>query len=148
MPRGDDTVRLLVFRLGAEQFGVELSAVREVVDGPAIRPLPDASDRVLGVIAVREALVTVYDPRSVLGVGDAATGAVLLCECDGGLVGVGVDDVIDTVDVTEPGVQHAPGVDADGVLRGVVLRGRSLIGVLDAHALLMELGIARGLIRS
>lgn len=139
----DGTERLLVFRMGREWFAVALGAVHEVIDPPALQPVPDASAKMLGVASLRGELVPVFDAAPILQVRGAAPAAVLLFTRDGKRVGLAVDDVHDAISVDESELLDAPGTDAsDGVLDGVVRRGNDLIAVLDAGALI-EAAMAR-----
>jgi chemotaxis signal transduction protein len=132
----DGTERLLVFRVGAERFALTLSAVDEVVDAPAIRPLPDAAHRVLGIATIRGVLVPIYDPRPLLNVAGAVNDAALLFARGSQRIGVAVGGVHDTIVVEPTEVRPAPGAEvSDKLLLGVVRRGRDLIAILDAGAL-------------
>jgi purine-binding chemotaxis protein CheW len=133
----DGPERLLVFRVGAERFAVTLSAVDEVVDAPEVRPLPDTAERMMGIAAIRGALVTIYDPRPLLNVTGAVDDAALLFVRGGGRIGLAVGGVYDTVLVDPTEVRPAPGAEvSDKLLIGVVRRNRELIAILDAGALL------------
>ncbi len=146
---GDGDSRLLVFRLGAELFGVELGTVSEVVDAPPVRPVPDAPATMLGVAALRDGLIPILDPRGALNLhgsaspspdGRRGSGAALVFDVGGRRVGLAVDDVVDVMTLERGALRHAPGVDAgDRILRGVLRRNTDLIGVLDAPALLTAL---------
>jgi purine-binding chemotaxis protein CheW len=141
----DGAARLLVFRVGAERFGVELQAIDEVIDAPAVQSIPDAPATVLGVATIRGELITVYDLRTLLSVqgrldeaGDGA-GAALLFARDDRRVGLAIDDVYDAIRIEDGDLLKAPGGGAaasDGILIGLVRRAGDLIGILDANALL------------
>ena len=135
----DGAERLLVFRVGAERFGVSLGAVREVVDSPDVRRLPDAAPSLLGVATVRGELVPLYDARMILDVGSAsvAPGAALLFVFEGRRLALAIDDVFDPVLVEEQELRPMPGAGAaDVIIRGLVRRGDDLVAVLDDAALL------------
>jgi purine-binding chemotaxis protein CheW len=133
----DGSARLLVFRVGPERFAVSLESVDEVIDAPAVQRVPDSPSAVLGVYALRGALVTVYDPRPLLNVDAALGGAALLFRRDGRRVALAIDDVFDAITVDEGELRPAPGATAaDGILLGVLRRGTDLVAVLDANALL------------
>lgn len=145
----DGAERLLVFRLGAERFGIALAQVDEVIDTPAANAIPDAHPGVIGVATVRGELVRLYDPSPVLRVGgDAERGAALLFRRGSRRIGLVVDDVQDALMVDETEIREVRGSDeSDGVLLGVVRRGRDLIAVLDTSALLdatIEGGVSQG----
>jgi purine-binding chemotaxis protein CheW len=133
----DGAERLLVFRVGAERFAVPLAGVDEVIDGPAVQPLPDAGEHLLGIATVRGELVSVYDPRPLLRVDGAVTGAALLFARGERRVALAIDDVYDAITIEPDEVLPARAIgSADGVLVGLVRRGTDLIAVLDTDALL------------
>jgi len=135
----DGLERLLVFRVGEERFGVALSAVREVVDSPAVSRVPDAAPSLLGVAMVRDELVPVYDSRVLLDVGQASDspGAALLFSVDDRRVALAIDDVFDPILVEERELRPMPGAGAkDTIIRGLVRRDGDLVAVLDEAALL------------
>jgi len=135
----DGAERLLVFRVGEERFGVALSAVREVIDSPAVSRVPDAAPSLLGVAMVRDELVPVYDSRVLLDVGQASDspGAALLFSVDERRVALAIDDVFDPILVEERELRPMPGAGAkDTNIRGLVRRDGDLVAVLDEGALL------------
>jgi len=145
----DGGERLLVFRVGAERFGVALAAVREIVDSPVVRRLPDAAPSLLGIATVRGELVPLYDGRVVFEVEAASdgstTGAALLFSVEGRCVALAIDDVFDPVLVEEQELRPMPGAGADVMIRGLVRRGGDLVAVLDDAVLLdTMLAIASG----
>jgi purine-binding chemotaxis protein CheW len=143
----DGSARLLVFRVGAERFAVDLRSVDEVIDTPAYQPIPDAPETVHGVATVRGELITLYDLRPVLHVGGRTHGTTLLFARNGRRLAVAVDDVYDATMVTEDEVLSAPSggaSSADGVLVGLIRRDGELIALLDADALLAAVAAGDG----
>lgn len=133
----DAPSRLLVFRVGAELFGVVLSAVREVVDAPEVRAIPDAPAAVLGVTSLHGQIVTVFDAHPLLRVGAGHCGAALIFDRGDRQLAIGVSDVLDTLDVGPHQMRTISGMDtSDGVLQGVVRRDRDLVAVVNADALI------------
>ena len=143
----DGPERLLVFRVGAERFAVQLSAVDEVVDAPQVRPLPDTAQRVMGVATIRGALVTIYDPRPLLHVAGTVDDAALLFVRGDTRVGLVVGGVYDTVLVEQAEMRAAPSAEvSEKLLLGVVRRDRDLIAILDAGVLLdAAVGVAEAM---
>ena len=143
----DGSARLLVFRVGAERFAIDLPAVDEVIDAPGVQPIPDAPPTVLGVTTVRGELVTLYDPRPILRVDGALDGAALLFMHQGRRVALAIDDVYEALTIAETDVLSVPGGGADasdGVLVGLVRRDGQLIALLDATALLAAVAAGDG----
>jgi purine-binding chemotaxis protein CheW len=133
----DNRMRVLVFRMGHERFGIPLSDVHEVLDAQPIQKVPDASGAVLGVTSIRGALTTVYDVRSLLSAGGAADGALLVFNRDDRRIAVAIDDVFDATVVEASELLAVPRRAAsDGLLIGMLRRGSDLVAVLDTDALL------------
>lgn len=132
-------VELLVFRVAGELFAVELSAVEEAMDCPPSRALPEMPASMRGVFMLRQAPVALYAPNSLLGLEphEAQTVLVFRPGANGRRTALAIDDVDDVLVHDLAALRDAPGTDAaDGILVGVARRGRDLIGLLDAEALL------------
>src|SRR6185312_12239552 len=63
---------VLVFRLGADRYGIPVSSVREVLPQAQIAPIPGAPATVAGLIQVRGEIRPVYDLRQRLQMPPAA----------------------------------------------------------------------------
>ena len=131
----DGPERLILFRVGGEQFALPMSDVDEVIDAPVIQHLPDAGPATLGIAGVRGVFVTVYDARPILCVDGGTMGAALLFVRDDRRVGLAIDDVFDPLTVGQEELRPVPGA-SDGIVIGLVRRGSQLVAVLDTQALL------------
>jgi len=66
--RGDDDTQVVIFRLGAEEFGVPIMSVQEIVRVPdTLTRVPRTPPFVEGVINLRGTVLPVIDQRSRLG---------------------------------------------------------------------------------
>jgi len=147
-----ERVEYLTFRLGAEEYGVEIDRVREVMRSPPITEVPRAPQSVLGVITVRGEVVAVFDPRTRLGLppsADAGTGRVVIVDDGGGPCGLLVDGVSSVVRLPRGSIEPCPqgigGQSAD-CLAGIGRDEDRLFTLLDLGALLKprRAGEARG----
>ncbi|HJU65623.1 MAG TPA: chemotaxis protein CheW [Gemmatimonadaceae bacterium] len=136
LAEGTGTVELLLFRVGSEFFGLDLAAVEEAVELPAVHAVPEAPGELLGVFHLRDRLVPVYSTVGVMGVSPAADASVALVMRAGDRrIGLAVDDVEDVLSLDVSTVQRSPVPDADNVLMGVALHHDTLVSLLDAAAL-------------
>ena len=120
---------LLVFRVGKERFGVELSAVEEVIDLPVIHHVPEMPPAFLGVISVRGLLTPAYSPHAVLGLPLASGEAALIFRRGRTRAGIVIVDL--------GALRGAPGLDeSGGVVLGVVRHADALLALVDADALI------------
>jgi purine-binding chemotaxis protein CheW len=62
-PHAENAVTLLVFQIGESRYGVDITAVSEIVRAVLVSPLPGAPPVVEGIIDVRGRVVPVYDLR-------------------------------------------------------------------------------------
>ena len=131
------TVDLLLFRVGAELFGVELAAVEEAIDLPPVRHIPEMPPAMLGVISVRNVLTSVFSPERALGVPLATTASALIFRRGRGRLGIACDDVDDVHSLDLAHLRDAPGTEtAGGVLLGVLRHQNALLALVDAEALI------------
>lgn len=129
---------LLVFRLGAERFAVDLQSVDETVEEPRVQVLPESGWTLRGVFSHGGHLLPLYDAARVLGVPDPARalGAALVMRAGGRRIGLAVADVEDVLSVEFTQMREVPeGAWADDILLGLLVRDRQVIAVLDARAL-------------
>lgn len=128
---------LLMFRVGGERFAVELILVDEVVDLPVIHHVPEMPPAMLGVVTVRGSLTPVYSPQHALGLTLARRDAVLIFRHGAHRVGILIDDVDDAITVDMAELREKPaGEVGDNVLVGVIRLESTLVGIVDAAALI------------
>lgn len=58
---------LLLFRVGDEQYGLELEALQEVADNPPLYPVPQGGDFLLGAINLHGRILPVIDLPALFG---------------------------------------------------------------------------------
>ena len=95
--RDQDAVGALSFRLGDERFALPVNEVASVVPFGAPTPVPGASPALIGVMAIKGEVHTVFNLARLLGLpevaGDPAGGYVLLLRLSDARVGVAVTQV-------------------------------------------------------
>ena len=90
--------KILVFRLGAERYGLPLECVRELQRVPAVTPVPRLPAFVAGVANLRGNVIGLIDLRAVVGASPApvetsAARRMMVVSVDGLTAGVLVDRV-------------------------------------------------------
>jgi purine-binding chemotaxis protein CheW len=103
--------QLVVFRLGTEEFGVDISQVREIIRVGDITRIPGSPRYVDGVINLRGQVTTVVNLRNRLGLdGKAMDGnaRIMILEVDKNIVGVIVDSVTEVKNLTRPQIETLP----------------------------------------
>ena len=134
----EETKQLIIFKLGDEEFGVDILQVREIekLDQDVTR-VPKAPSFVEGVINLRGEIVPIVDLRKrfslVLKPVNSET-RVIIVETNDNLVGMMVDSVVEVMKVNVSAIEAAPqitkGVDAY-FLNGVAKVDERLIILLN-----------------
>jgi purine-binding chemotaxis protein CheW len=129
-------VQLLLVDIGGALYGLDASAVREIVPMRQATRLPGAPAHVSGLINLRGQIVTVVDLVRLLAARDAGSenGSTVVIESKGRLLGVSVDDVHDVQFVGAPEIGALPREQlGSGLVRGVGHFGDAVVIVLDVH---------------
>jgi chemotaxis signal transduction protein len=133
------TAAFLVVRSGGERYGMDLAAVREVVEVTAPKPVPTRSAALRGVMPLRERHVSLVHLGALLAgtaPPDARGETAVVVMLGAAAVAVEVDDVEEVVDRGATQVTGPTAAWAAGVWRV----GGELVTVLDLGALAERLG--------
>ncbi|MEE8168831.1 MAG: chemotaxis protein CheW [Candidatus Hydrothermarchaeales archaeon] len=141
----DGEVQLVVFDLGNEEFGAEISQVREIIKMAKITRMPRAPEFVDGVINLRGKIITVINlsKRFDLSIGERGEGTrIVVIEVGDTTMGMVVDSVtevlrIDAADIEPPSSVMMGGIDA-AYLQGVGKLGDRLLILLDLGKIFTE----------
>jgi purine-binding chemotaxis protein CheW len=133
----EELTQLVVFRLGTEEFGVEILEVQEIILLSPITRVPKAPEFVEGVINLRGEIIPVVDLRKRFGLSTGELGSdarVVVVDVNDNLVGMIVDEVTQPLSLPTGQIQPPPplagGVDAT-YLRGVGKLEDRLIVILN-----------------
>jgi purine-binding chemotaxis protein CheW len=133
----------LMFVVGGELFGIELTGIKEILSPPPITPVPRSSREILGVCSVRGLLVTVLCLRRKLRLAEMATGRrsriLLTTSQSGETMGLLVDEVRQVVRLQASEIEAAAGTlgsDASEHVVGVARPPGSFVVLLDLRAIL------------
>lgn len=103
----------LTFRLGAEEYGVDILKVQEIRGYDAITQIANAPVFVKGVINLRGVIVPIVDMRIKFALGDAEYDqftVVIILNVAGRVVGIVVDAVSDVISLAQEQFRPTPGM--------------------------------------
>jgi purine-binding chemotaxis protein CheW len=137
-------IQLVTFRLGAENYAVPVSKVREIIMPMKTFPVPGLSDPVEGVINLRGEIIPVVRMQPVLklqGGGcleDERKQRVIILDAESGGFGFVVDEVWEVVKVPSTEVKPPPemgsdGLDKEAVIGLVEVAGKMVICIEPRH---------------
>ena len=144
----DELVQLCAFRIGDEEYVIDIMRVEEILSVPAITRVRRAPSFVEGVVNLRGAIIPVVDVRrQLLGeVPPAQHGErLVLCKLGPTRVALRVDAVNAILKVPMEALQVAPLSAQKGArahILGVCSLGSRLLLMLDVKALLIERNVA------
>jgi purine-binding chemotaxis protein CheW len=141
---GDELLQLVSFKIGDEEFGVDILKVQEINRMIAVTRVPNAPEYVDGVINLRGKVLPVIDLRSRLGMmrkeHDKNT-RIIVVELSGKTVGFVVDAVSEVLripkSVTEPPPSLTAGINADYITAVGKLEDR-LLTLLDLDKVIIN----------
>nr|WP_314621643.1 chemotaxis protein CheW [uncultured Noviherbaspirillum sp.] len=126
---------VLAFKLGSEEYGIDILKVQEIRGYDAVTRIANAPDYIKGVMNLRGIIVPIVDMRIRFNLGmptyDALT-VVIILTIGSRIVGMVVDSVSDVVTLTPDQIKPAPDI-------GTALDTRYLVGlgVLEQRMLIL-----------
>ena len=138
----DNTREMLVFRLGGEEYGVDILKVQEIRGYEKVTPIPRSPDYLKGVVNLRGAIVPIIDLRVKFGMANPAYDSftvVIVLRIAGRIIGAVVDGVSDVVRFAPNDIRDAPSLGAmvdSSYLAGVATQSGRMILVVDIEKLL------------
>lgn len=130
-------LELLSFRIGENEYSVDIMSVREIRGWSKATTLPHSPGYVRGVINLRGSVLPVIDLAVRLGL-DAeepnARNVIIVVDVDGKTLGLRVDAVSDILAIDETSLQPPPELSADrsrSFVCGLTIVDGRMIRVLD-----------------
>ncbi|MBP1853096.1 chemotaxis protein CheW [Rhizobium halophytocola] len=135
---------LIAFRIGEQEFCVNIMSVREIRGWTPATPLPHAPSYVLGVINLRGAVLPIVDLSRRLGMNSAeptARHVIIVAQVKRRVFGLLVDAVSDILTVSDENIQPTPEVSSDlerQYSRGILAIDKRMICMVELDVLFPE----------
>ncbi|MEA2033551.1 MAG: chemotaxis protein CheW [Euryarchaeota archaeon] len=142
---GVNQQQLVVFKLGGEDFGVDINQVREIIRKGTTTVVPNAPEFVKGVINLRGQITTIIDLRRKLGLaekedGDEQQERIIVVEVNKNTVGMAVDAVTEVTYLSESDIDEVPTMVKENIgteyLKGVGKLPDKLLILIDLKRVL------------
>lgn len=140
---GPSGVRQFIsFKIGDEEYGVDIMAIREIKGWTATTELPDSPLHLRGVINLRGAIIPVFDLRARFsGQLTPATPrhVTMVVTVGSRVMGILVDAVADIITVADADIQPVPDMDDthhNRFLSGLVTVDGRMVALLDLERML------------
>ncbi len=125
----------LTFRLGGEEYGIEILKVQEIRGYDSITHIANSPDYIKGVINLRGIIVPIIDMRIKFNLAHAAYDqftVVIILTVAGRVMGVVVDGVSDVITLADEQVRPTPGLGS--VIETQYIMG---LGTVDERMLIL-----------
>jgi purine-binding chemotaxis protein CheW len=129
--------QMIIFKVGAEEFAVDIMFVKEVVMMREITPVPETAAFVEGVMNLRGNLVPVLDLRKRLRarrLESSREQRILIARYNGKSIGLIVDGTSEVVRVSRQMIEPAPDIIhelAAGYVSGIINLNERFITLMD-----------------
>ncbi len=139
----------LTFRLGAEEYGIDILKVQEIRSYELPTRIANAPPFIKGVVNLRGVIVPIVDLRLRLGCDSAEVSSftvVIVLNVKGRVVGAVVDSVSDVLELSRDAIKAAPemasSVDAS-FITGIGSVGERMLILMDIESLMAspEMGL-------
>jgi purine-binding chemotaxis protein CheW len=136
---------LISFRIGAQEFCVDIMAIREIRGWTAATALPQSPSFVRGVINLRGAVLPIVDLASRLGFESTEANdrnVIIVAQIGEQVVGLLVDAVSDILTITDDMIQPTPDVASETAktfVRGLIPMEGRMISLIGLERVLPEL---------
>lgn len=140
-----ETVQVIVFKLGEERYGVDISQVREIIRPTQITRIPNAPDFVEGVINLRGQITTIVNLRKRFGLPPTQIDndtRIIVVEYNNAVIGMMVDTVNEVKYLSQKDIEPLPSIitsrEEAKFLKGVGKLPDGLLILIDLNKVLNE----------
>jgi purine-binding chemotaxis protein CheW len=138
--------QFISFRIGDEEYAIDIMAVREIKGWSETTSLPNQPEHILGVMNLRGTIVPVFDLRCRFGMGlteASRSHVVIIVAVLDRIIGLLVDAVSDILTIDSSEIRPVPemdrGISAD-FLSGIVSVNESMVVILALEELFSRTG--------
>jgi len=119
------SMQIVCFKIGIEEYGIDILQVQEILKLPEITQLPKSNDYIMGVIDLRGKVIPIIElsKKFVIDISeDKEISRVIVVDIDGKQVGLAIDSVSHVVRVNSGDIEPPP-----PVVKGI--SGKYIVGI-------------------
>lgn len=138
----DRIIQMAAFRVGNEEYVIDIMRIKEIINPLRITPVPSSSELIEGVINLRGVIIPIVDLRKRFGVRAESRSALpkyIIVVISGNIVGIVVDEVLDVVRIPRGLIKPSPQLFAEkdtGMVLGVCEHMGRLLLLIDLKRVL------------
>jgi purine-binding chemotaxis protein CheW len=141
----EETVQVIVFNMGEERYGVDISQVKEIIKPPKITRIPNSPDFIEGVTNLRGQITTIINLRKRFGKETKETDnetRIIVIEYENVVIGMIVDSVNEVKYLSSNDIDELPDIitsrDESKFLTGVGKLEDGLLTLIDLDKVFSE----------
>jgi purine-binding chemotaxis protein CheW len=131
----DDEDRMLFFKLEKETFAINIEILRELIFVPdSITPIPESDYSVIGMITLRDEVITTIDLRKVFGFNETKNSEksrLLIAQIEGKSIALLVDFVDEVKDISLANVEKLPEQFADNKIEAIYKDEKEIVSIIN-----------------
>lgn len=136
----DEVKQFIQFKLGLQNYAVEMSCVREIIKPVKVKQLLGAPNFVQGIAKVRDSVVTVVDLRKKFLIEPSEEGEprIMIFESEKEIekIGLWVDDVVEILETGS--LEKVPSIIHRGTIKEIIKTEDDIIAVIDVKQLFSD----------
>lgn len=133
----DEMKQFIQFKLGLQDYAVEMSCVREIIKPVKVTQLLGAPEYIQGIAKVRDGVVTIVDLRKKFGITPTDVGEprIMIFESNKETekIGLWVDDVVEILESNS--IEKVPNIIHMGTIKEIIKTADDIIPVIDVKEL-------------
>ena len=137
--------KYLIFQLNSEEYGVQLSMIKEVIALTNVTKIPNVPNYFYGLINLRGAIISVIDLRIKLSLSEATfkekKTSIIIVDIDGFTLGFIVDEIMQVLNIQSSQIEREVSMESkvrqdyiSGIARSET--GERLLILLDVNKIL------------
>jgi purine-binding chemotaxis protein CheW len=138
----EQIVQMASFRVGNEEYVIDIMRIKEIINPLKITPVPSSSDLIEGMINLRGVIIPIVDLRKRFRVppeGWAKQPKYIIVAVSGRIVGIVVDEVLEVVRIPREQIKPSPEISQGrepGIFLGVCEHQGRLLLLVDLKKVL------------
>jgi purine-binding chemotaxis protein CheW len=131
-------MQFLIFKVASEEYGIDITKIREIKGWSPTTKLPNTPDYMLGVMNLRGLIIPIFDLKNIFNKGLTQANeknVVIIITVNNKTMGILVDSVSDIVDTNSDQIKPAPSSKENGPNHDFI---SGLISLEDRMVVLLE----------
>ena len=99
----------VIFKVNGEDYGIDISHIKEIIKPRKVTTVPKSKDYFLGIISLRDSSVPIIDFKKLIGLPDREKGKhIIITEREDSFIGLMIDEVTEILELGDQQIEPAP----------------------------------------